>query len=72
MYCVCKDLVRKYPRLRFNWDESGLQQSCDSVTFALRCFRDELNADAGDPKEALAYTKALRFGKNEVYRRRKA
>ena len=46
MFCECKDLVRKYPRLRFNWDESGLQQSCDSVTFALRCFRDEWNAGA--------------------------
>ncbi len=72
MFCECKDLVRKYPRLRFNWDESGLQQSCNSVTSALRCLKDEWDAVAGDPKEAREYTKALRFGKDEVYRRRRA
>ena len=72
MYCECKDLVRKCPRLKYNWEESGLQRSCNSVTYASRCFENEWDADAGDPKEARAYTKALHFGKNEVYRPRRA
>ena len=33
MFCLCKDLVRKYPKHRFAWDRSGLQQQCDFITF---------------------------------------
>lgn len=72
MFCVCKDLVRQYPQLRYSWDKSHLQQSCDHVTYPFDCFEDNWNSCAGDPDEAMAYNKALRFGKNEVYRRRMA
>lgn len=72
MYCECKDLVRNNPQLKYSWDDSGLRDSLISVTYAFDCFENEWNANSGDPKEARAYTKALCFGKNEVYRRRKA
>ncbi len=72
MFCECKDLLRKYPWLRYNWDKSGLQDSCNLVTYAFNCFENECNACTGDPKEAIEYTKALRFGKNEVYCPRRA
>lgn len=72
MYCSCKDLVRKYPKLKYNWDESGLRDSLNSVTYAFDCFENEWNASFGDPKEAQAYSRALNFGKNEVYCRRRA
>lgn len=71
MFCQCKDLVRKYPRLRFAWEESGLQSECDYITYADRCFEIEWNGASGDFWEANAYSKALQFGKNEVYRRRR-
>ena len=71
MFCQCKDLVRKYPRLRFAWEESGLQSECDYITYADRCFEIEWNGAAGDFWEANAYSKALQFGRNEVYRRRR-
>lgn len=44
MFCQCKDLVRKYPKLRYMWEQSGLQQACDHVTFAYRLFEIEWNA----------------------------
>lgn len=72
MYCACKDLARKYPKLKYNWDESGLRDSLNSVTYAFDCFENEWNASSGDPKEAQAYSRALNFGKNEVYCRRRA
>lgn len=72
MFCECKDLVKKYPRLKYNWGKSGLRDSCNLVTYAFNCFENELKACTGDPKEAREYTKALRFGKNEVYRPRRA
>ena len=52
--------------------KSHLQQSCDHVTYPFDCFEENWNSCAGDPDEAMAYNKALRFGKNEVYRRRRA
>jgi len=48
MFCECKDLVRRYPQLRFNWSESGLQRSCNIVTYAFRCFENEWDACAGN------------------------
>lgn len=71
MFCQCKDLVRKYPKLRFAWEESGLQSECDDITYADRCFEIEWNGASGDFWEANAYSKALQFGRNEVYRRRR-
>lgn len=61
----CKDLIRKHPRLKYIWEESGLQQSCDHVTYAFRCFETSWNDMAGDVNKAKEYTKALRFGKDE-------
>ena len=72
MICECKNLIREYPWLRYNWDKSCLQDSCDLVTYAFDCFEKELKACTGDPQKAMEYTKALRFGKNEVYRPRRA
>ena len=72
MICECKDLVRKYPWLKYNWDKSGLRDSCSLVTYAFDCFENEWKACTGNPKEAREFTKALRFGKNEVYRPRRA
>lgn len=72
MYCECKELVRKYPHLKYNWNDSGLRSSLNSVTYAFDCFEIEWNAGSGDPKEAQAYSRALNFGKNEVYCRRRA
>jgi hypothetical protein len=72
MFCACKDLVRKYPNLQYAWNDSGLQQACDHLTDADRCFEIDWNGDSGDFWEAQAYTRALNFGKNEVYRRRRA
>ena len=72
MFCQCKDLVRKYPKLRFAWEESGLQGECNYITYADRCFEIEWDGQSGDSREASAYSKALQFGKNEVYRRRRA
>ena len=71
MFCTCKDLVRKYPRLRFTWEQSGLQSACDHITYAYRTFENAWNDLYGDFREACAYSKALQFGKNEVYRRRR-
>ena len=72
MFCQCKDLVRKYPELRFAWDTSGLQRTCDDITYPDRVIEAEWEADSGDFEEARAFSKALQFGKNEVYRRRRA
>lgn len=72
MFCQCKDLVRKYPKLRFAWEESSLQSECNYLTYADRCFEIEWNGPSGDFWEAWNYSKALQFGKNEVYRRRRA
>ena len=72
MFCQCKDLVRKYPKLRFAWEESGLQQQCDFITYPDRVFEIEWNGMSGDFDEASHFNKALNFGKNEVYRRRRA
>jgi len=72
MFCACKDLLRKYPRLKHDWDESGLRQSHGIVSYPFDCLRNECENDSGNLKEAMEYNKALQFGKTEVYRRRKA
>lgn len=72
MFCACKDLVRKHPKLKYVWEDSGLQQACNHLTYADRCFEIAWNGDSGDFWEAWHYSKALQFGKNEVYRRRRA
>ena len=71
MFFTCKDLVRQYPRLRYTWDRSDLQHSYNFINYPFDCFENNWNFCAGDPDEAMAYNKALSFGKNEVYRRRK-
>ena len=72
MFCTCQDLVRQYPRLKYNWDKSEIQQSCNFVTYAFHCFEINWDLIAGDFREAMAYNKALNFGKDEIFRRRKA
>ena len=47
MFGECKNLVRRYPRLKYNWEISGLQRSCDRITYAFRLFEKEWN-DCGD------------------------
>lgn len=71
MFCQCKDLVRKFPELRFAWDRSGLQQTCNFITYPDRVIEAEWEDSCGDFEEARAYTRALQFGKNEVYRCRR-
>ena len=42
MFCQCKSLVRRYPKLQYSWEESGLQSECNYITYADRCFENEL------------------------------
>ncbi len=72
MFCTCKDMVRQHPRLQYWWDKSGLRDSLIHVTYAFDCFNNNWDFIAGDFWEAWNYSRALNFGKNEVYRRRKA
>lgn len=46
MFCECKGLVKRYPKLRLYWSESGVQQACDRVTSALRLFSAEMEDGA--------------------------
>ncbi|MBQ9184716.1 MAG: hypothetical protein IJ151_02445 [Bacteroidales bacterium] len=72
MFCQCKDLVRKHPKLRLNWEESDLQSEISYLTYADQCFENAWNDLCGDFEEASRYNKALqRFGKNEVFRHRR-
>ena len=64
MFCACKELVRKNPKLQYAWEDSGLQQACDDITYAYKRFEIEWNGDSGDFWEAWNYSKALQFGKN--------
>ena len=72
MFCACKDLVREYPRLRYSWAKSGLQEACDELTHRDALIEAECESIYGNVREARAYSHALQFGKNEVYRRRRA
>lgn len=38
MFCTCKDMVREYPRLKYNWDKSELRSSFSYVTYPFHCF----------------------------------
>ena len=71
MYSQCKDLVRKYPRLRFNWEESGLTDSLGYVTEADQNFAEDRAYEKREFEKNWEFTQALRFGRNEVYRRRR-
>lgn len=42
MFCACKEMARKYPRLKYAWVESGLQGACNRVTHALRLYKADL------------------------------
>ena len=42
MFCACKEMARKYPRLKYAWAESGLQGACNRVTHALRLYKADL------------------------------
>jgi hypothetical protein len=72
MYCTCKDLVRAYPRLRYCWAKSGLQEACKEITHRDALIKAEIESTNGNIREDRAYSRALQFGKDEVYRRRRA
>lgn len=67
----CKDLVHEYPNLRYTWEDSGLRQACKHITGPFDLFELEWTGPSGDMEEAVRYNKALRFGKDEVYRCRR-
>lgn len=71
MFCMCKDLVRRDPRLQFAWARSRLQETCDSVTAADRCLAAEWADWREEFRKARDFTRALHFGRNELYRRRR-
>jgi hypothetical protein len=41
MFNECRDLIRKYPRLQYNWDASGLQASRARITHPFALFDRE-------------------------------
>lgn len=43
MYGKCRDLLRKYPKLRFEWEKSGLTRALDSITDSI--WREERDAE---------------------------
>ena len=67
MYSQCKNLVRQYPRLRYTWSETSLTMCQKWLNEKREWTRSDYIASCGDPEEAKAYMKGLRFGRNEVY-----
>ena len=41
MFCLCKGLVRRYPRLKLAWEASGLQEKCDLINAPVRLWDAE-------------------------------
>ena len=71
MYSQCKDLVRKYPRLKYTWEETGLDRALDRVTEVDQSIAIERAYELRDFEKNWEFTRALSFGRNEVYRRRR-
>ena len=71
MFCRCKEMLRDYPWLESSWKQTGLDFCMDQVTEFQRNVRYEMDWFYREWEENWAYTKALHFGKNEVYRRRR-
>lgn len=49
MYSLCKELVRKHPKLHFEWEISGLQQTSDHITYPFKVFELEWNGQSSLP-----------------------
>jgi hypothetical protein len=71
MFSECRELVRRYPTLRYAWVETDLRESYGSVTAAERLWTAEWADWTEEFKAARAFTKALNFGRNELYRHRR-
>lgn len=71
MLGVCRELSGEYPKLKYLWYRTGLRRCLEAVTEKDRWLDREYRLLCGDPDEAWGYTKALDFGRDEVYRRRK-
>lgn len=71
MFYACRDLVRRYPSLRYAWVDTDLRESYDSVTAAFRRWTVEWADWTEEFNAARAFTRALNFGRHEIYRRRR-
>ena len=71
MFCQCKDLVRKYPRLKYSWAETGLDRTLSCVTEVDQTLAMYRADEVREREENWEFTKSLNFGRNEVYRRRR-
>lgn len=71
MFCQCKDLVRKYPRLKYSWAETGLDRTLCCVTEVDQTLAMYRADEVREREENWEFTKSLNFGRNEVYRRRR-
>ncbi len=64
MFCQCKDLVRKYPGLKYSWAETGLDQTLDCVTEVDQTLAMYRTDEVREFKENWEFTKALNFGRS--------
>lgn len=71
MFSQCKDMVRKYPRLNYIWEETCLDRALDCVTEVDQTIAMERAYEMRDFEKNWEFTQALKFGRNEVYRRRR-
>ena len=71
MFCQCKELVRKYPRLKYSWTETGLDRTLSRVTEVDQTLAMYRADEVREREENWEFTKSLNFGRNEVYRRRR-
>ncbi|MBO4416505.1 MAG: hypothetical protein J5801_00120 [Bacteroidales bacterium] len=71
MYGRCKDLVWQYPALKYKMSESGLDKTLDIVTEADQTWRLMWADEERESRENREFAKALNFGRDEVYRRRR-
>ena len=71
MFCQCKELLRNYPKFKPFWNKSRLDRDMDEVTEVERNIHREWKWFYREFDENWEFTKALRFGRDEVYRRRR-
>ena len=62
MFSACKDLIHFYPKLQYYWANSGLQEALENITHRDRMIEYECERTYGNVREAIAYSRALRFG----------
>lgn len=71
MFSRCKEMLRDYPWLESSWKQTRLDRCMGYVTEFRRNVHAELAWFYREYEENWEYTKALRFGRDEVYRRRR-